>query len=196
VFIPVTDEQLEDVPQVQGLINNRLPAMLRRRLDSQLVNGDGTAPNLRGLLHTVGIQTYARATKAGDQPVDALRRAMTLINTVAFRSANVAILNPLDWEGIRLMKTNDGVYIWGHPAEAGPDRVWGLSVAQCNSIAQLNAIVADLSETELAEKRGIALKVSDSHSDYFIKGKQAIRADFRTAFVVYRPASIVSVDLT
>lgn len=195
VFLPVTDEQLEDVPQAQGLINNRLPAMLRRRLDYQLVNGDGAAPNLRGLLNLVGSQSYARSTVAGDQPVDALRRAMTLIQTVAFRNANAIILNPLDWEGIRLMKTNDGLYIWGHPSESGLAQVWGLPVAPCNSIAEETAIVADLTETELAEKRGITLKVSDSHSDFFIKGKQAIRADMRVAFVVYRPASIVEVNL-
>jgi HK97 family phage major capsid protein len=195
-FIPVTDEQLEDVPQAQGLINNRLPAALRRRLDYQLMNGDGNAPNLRGLLNVASIGTYLQSAVNGDKPIDALRRAMTLIRTIAFRQPNAVIMNPLDWDGIRLMKTNDGVYIWGSPSEAGPERVWGITVAMNNSLAQYTSVVADLSETELAEKRGITLKVSDSHSDYFIKGKQAIRADVRAAFVVRRPAAVYAVTLT
>jgi HK97 family phage major capsid protein len=48
-FIPVTDEQLEDVPQIQGYLNNRLPFMVRQRLDLQILTGNGTTPNLRGL---------------------------------------------------------------------------------------------------------------------------------------------------
>ena len=44
----------------RGLINNRLPLFVRLRLDGQVVNGNGTAPNLRGFLNVVGIQTQAR----------------------------------------------------------------------------------------------------------------------------------------
>lgn len=195
VFLPVTDEQLEDVAQVRGLINNRLPAMIMRKLDSQLVNGLGTGVALRGMLNVVGIQTYARSAVSGDLAVDALRRAMTLIHTGAFSVANGVVMYPTDWEGIRLMKTTQGVYVWGHPAEVGMDRVWGLPVAQCDSIAAGTAIVADFQQSELAEKRGISVLTSNSHSDFFIKGKQAVRADGRWAFIVYRPAAFVSVNL-
>ncbi|MCH7801648.1 MAG: phage major capsid protein [Chloroflexi bacterium] len=44
---------------------------------------------------------------------------------------------------------------------------------------------------QLFERRGVTVKVSDSHSDFFIKGKQAIRADMRVALVIYRPAAFV-----
>lgn len=194
-FLPVTDEQLEDVAQVRGLINNRLPAALRRRLDYQLINGDGAAPNLLGILAKVGIQTYLRTATPGDKPVDALRRAVTLGRITGRSLPNGVIMNPDDWEDIRLMKTNDGAYIWGHPAEMGLERVWGLPVAQADSLAAGTAIVGDFTYSELAERRGITVKVSDSHSDYFIKGKQAIRADMRAAFVIYRAAAFVKVTL-
>lgn len=197
VFLPVTEEQLEDVSQVSGLINNRLPAMIMRRLDSQLVNGTGigTPTQLQGILNTAGIQAYARATNHGDVPVDALRRAMTLIHTVAFSIPNGVLMHPLDWEGIRLMKSTQGVYIWGHPSESGLDRVWGLPLAQCDSIAAGTAIVADFQQSELAEKRGISVLTSNSHSDWFIKDKLAVKASGRWAFVIYRPAAFVQVNL-
>src|SRR5207245_1264112 len=50
-FLPVTDEQLEDVEQVRGYLTDRLVFMIRQRLDAQVLNGNGTAPNLKGILN-------------------------------------------------------------------------------------------------------------------------------------------------
>ena len=50
VFIPVTDQLLADEAGIQGYLNSRLQTMINLRLDSQLLNGDGTAPNIEGLL--------------------------------------------------------------------------------------------------------------------------------------------------
>lgn len=194
-FLPVTDEQLEDVAQVRGYLNNRLPMALRRRLDSQLVNGSGVAPNLTGILEKAGTIAHSRSSTPADKDVDALFRAARKVRITGRASPNGIVINPEDFEGIRLMKTNDGAYIWGHPAEAGPDRIWGLSVAVTDVIAAGTAIVGDFMYCELAEKRGIVVKVSDSHSDYFIKGKQAIRADLRAAFPIYRAAAFCEVAL-
>lgn len=47
--------------------------------------------------------------------------------------------------------------------------------------------------SEIYFKRGLTIKVSDSHSDYFVKGKQAIRADERLALVIYRAAAFCTV---
>ena len=48
VFLPVTDELLADVSGIQGYVNSRLQTMIRLRLDTQVLSGDGTAPNLEG----------------------------------------------------------------------------------------------------------------------------------------------------
>jgi hypothetical protein len=40
---------------------------------------------------------------------------------------------------------------------------------------------------------GLQLKVSDQHSDYFIKHKQAIRANIRAALVVFRATAFCEV---
>jgi HK97 family phage major capsid protein len=194
-WLPVTDEQLEDVPQVRGYINNRLPMALRRRLDGQIINGSGTPPYLTGILNKASIQTFSRASVSGYKPVDALYRAMRLIRVTGRANPSGIIINPEDFETIRLMKTNDGAYVWGHPAEAGPERIWGLPIAQSDIITAGHSIVGDFSFSELAERRGIVVKMTDSHSTYFIEGKQAIRADMRVAFLIYRAAAFVDVTL-
>jgi HK97 family phage major capsid protein len=191
VFIPVTDEQLEDIPQAQGLLNNRLPFFLRQRLDSQIVNGNGTAPNLTGLASLSGIQTQARSTDPGP---DAIYKAIVKCRITGRASPSGVIAHPTDWQNIRLLRTADGIYIWGSPTDAGIDRIWGLPVAQCDSFSAGTAYVGDFAGfSELNERKGIEVKVSDSHSDFFIKGTQAIRADFRVALVWYRPTAFCSV---
>ncbi|MCX4468727.1 phage major capsid protein [Micromonospora sp. NBC_01655] len=119
-FIPITDEQLEDVDQARGYVDNRLRFMLRQRMDGQVLVGNGTAPNLRGINNVVGIQTQAKGT---DPTPDAFYKAMTLIRTVGRAIPDLHIMHPLDWQDIRLLRTADGVYIWGSPSEAGPGAV-------------------------------------------------------------------------
>jgi HK97 family phage major capsid protein len=191
VFLPVTDEQLEDEPQVRGYIDNRLPFMIRQRLDSQLLVGNGTAPNLRGLLNISGIQTQA---KGSDPTPDAIYKAIVKVETTGQAMANGVVMNPSNWQDIRLLRTADGIYIWGNPSDAGPERIWGLQVVRAQAETAGTAIVGDFQNfSELSIRRGIDVQVSNSHSTFFVEGKQAIRADMRAALVVYRPAAFCTV---
>lgn len=190
-WLPVTDETLEDVPRAQQYIDNRLPFMVRQRLDGQVLVGNGTAPNLRGVLNVAGIQTQA---KGADPVPDAVYKAIVKVRTVGFAMPDAYVTNPTDWQDVRLLRTADGLYIWGNPSEAGPERIWGLAVAQANGMTVDTGVVGDFGNfSELAVKRGVETKITDSHSTFFIEGKQAIRADVRVALIFYRPAAFCSV---
>jgi HK97 family phage major capsid protein len=187
VYLPVTDEQLEDVPRMRGVIDNRLPFMIRQRLDLQIISGNGTPPNLRGVMNVVGVQTQA---KAADPVPDAIYKAVVKVETIGQAVANVVIMNPTDWQGVRLLRTADGLYIWGNPSDVGPERIWGLQVVRAQAATLGTAITGDFANfSELAVRKGMDVQISNSHSDYFIRGQQAVRADMRVAFVVYRPTA-------
>ena len=191
VWLPVTDEQLEDVGEADSYVNRRLPFMVRQRLDGQILVGDGTSPNLSGFLDVSGTQTQA---KGADPSPDAVYKAMDKVLVTGRAQPGAAVFHPNDWQPIRLLRTADGVYIWGSPSDAGPARIWGIPVVLSDAITENTALVGDFANfSELAIRRGITMKVTDSHSDYFIKGKQAIRADMRCAFTVYRPAAFCTV---
>ncbi|MFI7072058.1 phage major capsid protein [Micromonospora sediminicola] len=189
-FIPVTDEQLEDVDQVRGYIDNRLRFMLRQRLDGQLLVGNGTAPNLRGLNNVVGIQTQA---KGADPTPDAFYKAMTKIRVTGQAVPDLHVMHPNDWMDIRLLRTADGVYIWGNPSEAGPERLWGVPVAQVQAQTEGTGLTLDTTFVELSIRRGVTVQVSNSHGTFFVEGKQAVRADMRAAFIPYRPIAVCTV---
>lgn len=184
-FLPVTDEQFEDEPRARSYVENRLPFMLRQRLDLQILVGDGTAPNLRGTENIVGIQTQA----LGVDPIpDALYKVMRKIRDDGFAEPSVVFIRPDKWETVRLLRTADGVYIWGHPSIPGPETIWGVPVVQTTAPTATKAIVGDYTNfSELAVRRGIDVQVSNSHSTFFVEGKLAIRADVRAALIHYRP---------
>ncbi len=191
VFLPVTDEQMDDVPMMQGYLNQRLPFMCRQRLDGQILNGNGTAPNLRGFLNVVGIQTQAKGT---DPSPDAIYKAIVKVRVTGRAMPDGVVYHPTNWQDIRLLRTADGIYIWGNPSDAGPDRIWGLAVAQSDAITLGTALVGDFgSFSQLIERQGVEVQVSNSHGTFFVEGKQAIRADMRVALVVYRPAAYCTV---
>ncbi len=190
-WIPVTDEQLADVAQAGSYLDSRLRFAVRQRLDSQLVVGDGNTPNLDGFLNVSGIQTQAKGT---DPVPDAFYKAIDKVLVTGRAQPSGIITHPTDWQQIRLLRTADGVYIWGSPSEAGPLRLWGLPVALSTAITLNTGLVGDFTNfTQLFERSGMEVKITDSHSDFFIKGKQAIRATIRVALVTYRPAALCTV---
>lgn len=190
-FIPTTEEQLADVEGVQSYINNRLMFMVKQRLDLQVLTGNGTPPNLTGILSFGSLQTQAKST---DSTPDAIYKAMTKVRVTGFADPDHVVMHPNDWQAVRLLTTADGIYIWGSPADSGPERIWGLPVLQTTAETENTAIVGAFSTfCELRERKGLTVEISESHDDYFTKFKLAIRASIRVAFVGYRETAFCSV---
>ena len=190
VNLPITDEQLEDVDGIRGLIDGRLMLFLRRRLDLQVLVGNGTAPNLSGILDAVGIQTQA---KGADPVFDAIHKAITLVQITGAAIPSGIVLHPNDWQDIRLTRTADGIYILGNPADPSMMRLWGLPVTISDRLTENTGLVGDFAtHCELRPRRGIEVQVGFVNTQ-FTEGEQTIRAGLRTAFVVYRAAAFCTI---
>lgn len=189
--VPVTDEQLEDVAQAQSYLEERLRFGIRQRLDNQILNGTGVTPLLQGILNDGSIQTQA---KASDPVPDAFYKAMTAILLTGRAMATHHVMHPNDWQAVRLLRTTDGVYIWGNPSEAGPERLWGLPVVKADVIAENTGLCGSFEGAwiQLLERRGIILEVGYD-SDDFTTGQQHIRASMRAVNVIYRAPAFCEV---
>lgn len=189
VDIPVTDEQLEDVVGIESYLNNRLTFMLRRRIGYQIINGSGSTPSIQGMLAKTGIQTLVQS---GDL-LETIAKAIKNVRVTGAANASVIYVNSADWWStkLRLKRDDNGNYIFGNPGVTGPSNIWGVSVNENTSLAAGTIIVADtLGYTMLLEKRGITLKITDSHASEFVTGTQRIRADVRVVMVILRAAAI------
>jgi HK97 family phage major capsid protein len=189
--LPVTDEQLADVPAAEAYLNNRLSYDVRRRLDSQLLEGDGVAPNLKGTSN-IGGSLNSQALGSDPRP-DAVYKAFDLIRTNGFAEPSVLFINPTDWQPIRLLRTADDIYIWGSPAIAGPATIWGVPVVQTTGVTANTAITGDyIGFSALYIRQGLDISMGYVNDD-FTKGKKTIRADIRCAMVHFRTAAFAKI---
>lgn len=189
--IPVTDEQLEDEGQVASLLEQRLAFGLRQRLDGQILVGNGTPPNLRGMNNVVGVQTQAKGT---DSQIVAFLRALTKIRFTGRANPTGAVFHPNDWLDIILTQDAEGRFLFGNPFQgAGPTSLFGIPVAQSDAQTENTGLVADFANfTRLDDRRGVMVQTGFVGSQ-FTEGKVTLRADLRAAFTVTRPAAVCQI---
>jgi HK97 family phage major capsid protein len=202
-FLPVSDEMLEDVAQIRSYLDNRLRLFVQHAEEDQLLNGSGTAPNIRGLLNRVGIQTATRAalgtstgeTAAASTIGNAVYAAITNIRLNALVEPDGIVMHPSNWMAFKLAKDANGQYYGGGPF-VGPygvngiagEEAWGLRVVVTSRIAANTALVGAFGTmAQVFYRGGLTVEASNSHSDFFQKNLTALRAERRLALAVYRP---------
>lgn len=185
--IPVTDEQLEDEGQVQSLLEQRLSFGLRQRFDGQILVGNGTPPNLRGMNNVVGIQTQAKGT---DSQIVAFLKALKNIRVTGRASPTGAVFHPNDWIDIILTQDAEGRFLFGNPFQGpGPTSLFGIPVAESDAQTENTGLVADFANfTRIDDRRGVMIQTGYVASQ-FTEGKVTLRADLRAAFTLTRPAA-------
>ena len=192
---------LADEPQLRSIIDNELLYGLRLLEDSQILNGDGTGENLKGVLQTSGIQTYdhtalGAAATPDDTKADALRRAATL-SFLAYYEPSGIVMHPNDWEDIELTKDVNGQYLVAvSVAMGGEPRVWRMPVVETPAIAEGTALVGAFGTgAQLYDREDASIRISEQHSDFFIRNAIVILAEQRLALAVKRPEAFVKVTL-
>lgn len=190
-WIPATDELLDDVAGIRSYIENRLIFMVKRVEEVQLLTGDGNTPNILGLNNVANIQTQAR----GADPVpDAVYKAMTKIRNTGFAEPTFYVTHPNDWQDVKLLRTADGIYIWGNPsANEGPDRIWGLEVRVTTAQTENTGLVGTRQYAQIFRRSGITVTASTEHASYFTSNLVAILAEERLTLACYRGASLCKV---
>ena len=182
--LPVTDEQLDDVPAAEAYINQRIGYDIRRRLDLQILEGLGTGVLLKGTLNVVGIQSQALWT---DPVPDAIYKCFDLIRTNGFAEPDVLFINPNDWQPVRLLRTADGIYIFGSPQDVGAKTIWGVTVVQTTAVTENTALCgAYQGFASLYVRKGLEVSWGWTGTQ-FTEGERTLRADIRVAVVHFRP---------
>lgn len=190
--LPVTDEQIDDVAGIAAILDSRLRFDMRKRLNRQLAIGDGTPPNLAGFLDDsrTDVQTLARGA---DPRFDAIFKAMIKVIYTGGAMPSAIVLNPTDWQSIRLARTADGQYIMGNPSQPGAQSLFGQPIVVENTITQGTALTGDfLNFSYVGEKKGMEVQVGYVGNN-FTDGKKTLRGDVRVCFTVPREAAFCTV---
>ena len=196
-WIPATTEILADAPTLAGYINTRLTYMILLREEQQVLKGTGTAPELRGIVNTVGVQTQAAVNN--DVPAT-VGLAIGKIE-LADGEADAVIINPGDyWAQMTTRRATQFDLGFGGMAPAQQEAfTWGLAAIRTRALPTLESLVGSFAMgSTLFQREGVNIAVSDQHSDYFIFNKVAIRGEERVALAVHRPDwyVVTTLDIT
>jgi HK97 family phage major capsid protein len=197
-WIPVTERALADAPQVRSLIDNELRTGILDTLEQQIISGNGTPPNLRGVINTVGIETQPIGS---DTLLEAIFHAIVKVR-LNFLEPDAIAINPSDFADIRLLRDDSGGagtggYLFGPPSQVGANTLWGLPLVLSTYVPAGDPIVADWDRAStLYTREGIQIAATNSHSDFFIRNMVAVRAAARYAFTVQRPDGVCQVITT
>lgn len=191
VWIPVTEQQLQDAPVLINLIQQDLLYDVKKVEEEKIVWATGAGQDWNGLVN----QISAGRTSGGDSMIDKIRRSMTDIAIDGYRADGIG-MHPIDLEEMQLTKGTDGHYIYVVVTDSatGQMRIWGLRVAE--SVGLLNpagtdrvVIVGDWSRgATLYDRRQASIAIGYKDDD-FIRNIRTIRAEERVAFAVRRPSA-------
>lgn len=191
-WIPITRRAASDANQIMAYIDSFLRWGLLDALANEVLNGDGSTPNLVGLASTANTQSQAYDTDL----LVTTRKARTLVRTNGKATPTAYLMNPVDWESIDLLTDNENRYYFGGPARMGMPVLWGLPVVEEERQASGAAWVGDWRELLLFDREQTNVYMTDSHSDFFIRNILVILAELRAGAGVRRPKAFVEIDMT
>lgn len=191
-WMAVTRQAVADVRQLRSLIDQELEENVEEELEDQALQGDGSGNNFTGIYNTSGTQSQAYTTGL----LVTARKARTLVRTVGRDVANAYVMHPNDWEDFDLLTDGETRYYFGGPLVMGTPRLWGLPVIESEGAIEGTALVGNFRRAILWDREEFSIRISDSHSDFFVRNLLAVLGELRAAFALTKPAAIVEVDLT
>lgn len=198
-----SDEMVEDLPFMVSEINNRGQYLLTLAEEAQLLSGDGTGTNLTGLLNRSGIQTEAQAA-TNDNAQDTIFRALTKVQTATGLVADGIIINPVDYQALRLSKDANGQYYgggffvgeYGNGGVVQQPPLWGYNTVVSAAVPSKTVVVgAFKAATTVYRKGGVRVESTNSDASKFTKDIITTRIEERLALAVRIPSAVVKVTL-
>ncbi|MCJ1687779.1 MULTISPECIES: phage major capsid protein [unclassified Rathayibacter] len=202
-FIKESDEIIEDLPWYKSAVDGRLLYHLGLFEENQLLSGSGAGTNIRGLLNRVGIQTEAAANRTDN--ADALFRAITKVVTGSGFDADGIVINPADYQTLRLSKDGNGQYFgggffsgqYGNGGIQEQPPLWGLRTVVTPAITAGTALVGAYAQSaSVIRKGGVRVESTNTDEDDFTNNRVTIRAEERLALAARQPAGFVKVTFS
>jgi len=192
-------QQLADVPALATTVQTRLTYGVLRRLENQIVGGDGSGENLRGILHTTGVA--APVVDASDNSVDKVLDGIRDI-LLAEATPSAVVLNPADYAGMLKLRSGaadgswKGEYLGVGPFAASASALWDVPIVPSTAMSSGKVLIGDFAQATVFVREGVNVRVSDSDQDDFVRNRVSILCEGRFGFAIWQPTAFALVDLT
>ncbi|WP_395762369.1 phage major capsid protein [Elizabethkingia anophelis] len=189
-WLIVTRKAMNNIPGFVSFLQSRLPEKFQRVLDSQILYGDGTTPNLKGIL-TAG--NFVASTAAASEPlIEKIIDDISLLEDTYERSANGILLRPKDYYGFFKNKASgSGEYDLPQGVTIGIDgvlRILGVPAWASTAINTPDYLVGDFDMgAQLLTQEGMRLEFFEQDGTNVRENKVTVRIEGNYALPVYGP---------
>lgn len=195
-YMRITEEMLNDTPQLSSYLSARVPGKVLSIEDNEILNGDGSSPNLDGLF-TDGTAFVTGASGAFYQSIESANEYDVLVaalNQLALAnySADTILLNPTDLHKIILLKSTANEYLRQQVFSGVQPSIMGIPVTVNTAVTAGKFLVGNLAQaTQLWIRENLAVSFSREDSTNFRDGFVTVKAQERAALTNYLPNAIV-----
>ena len=197
VWMPVTDEALDDVPQLYSYIQELLRYDLELKREGQLLKGDGTGNNLNGIM-TQATVFDPDLSKATDTAIDTVRRAIYQARKQSKLAADAVVMSDLDWMNIELQKDGENRYLFANLQGLVTPVLWGRPIVASDSMDEGDGsttggefLTGSFQQgARIYDRMGFTIKVGMINDD-FIKNQRAILVEERLGLAVRKKFAFV-----
>jgi hypothetical protein len=152
--LPVSEQQLDDIPMLMAMINQRLSLHVQLAEESELLTGNGTAGvHLQGFLTKSGLLTQARGS---DPNETAFFNAITQVRTTGFAEPDAGVIHPTNWATIVTHQTTIGSYVWANSGATIASDVTPGGAGFTQAANRVNAADFLLNPNTMASTLGVA----------------------------------------
>ncbi len=194
-WLKVSNQLLADAPAIVAYIETRLRDGLAQRVEAQIINGNGTSPNISGLTDSGNFTAFT--PESDENLVDSINRAKYTLWSAGF-PPDMVIVNPADWGAMERTReaANSGTYLYGMPGMAAGMNPFGLRVVLSTYVTAGKFIIGAFNPTVvLYERMGTVIEMGYVNAD-FTNNLVTIRAEERLGLGIERPAAIYYGDIT
>lgn len=188
----ITRQIAADLPQIQGYLDGRLRYSLKRRLDLQMINGDGILPNIKGLKNRTGILTYAPG--GAEERAISIRHAITLMEQaeavpeiIAINPADAEIFDLTHYAAAGLHATND---FTGGVTNPPSRTAWGMTQVHSNAVTSGTCLLIDPMAVSILDRMQPTAYMTDSHASNFTANILTLLLELRAGLAVFAPNGI------
>ena len=195
-FLRITEEMLNDTAGLSSYLSARIPSKVMGIEDTEIISGDGSSPNLSGLL-TDGTAFTTSSGGLFYQSVESANEfdvIVVALNQLALLNyqADTIIMNPTDFHKIVLLKSTANEYLRNQIIQGLQPAINGVPITLNTAMPAGKFLVGNLAQsTQLWVRDGLSLEFARQDSDNFTKNFVTVRAQERVALTTYTPNGIV-----
>lgn len=200
-WIKISRQLAMDNRALAAYVDLRMRYGVNRKVETQLVSGDGTAPNIAGFMKAGNYTAHGYADAALGTTLKKLALIRKVIGDMeaAGYVPDAIVLNPADWAQIEIDIFTAGtanVIAFNYDSMGRPVLFGRRVVTSVGMTADTFAVGAFGDHGTIYDREGVVVEMSDSDSDNFTKNLITLRAERRLALASEVPAAIRAGDLT